>query len=211
MVKHCPQLGSTWPRSVHFWKIKLTYFPVICQYLTLIWQQKKAFGTDSSAHSGVCFLSASSDDSFLRSYPLFFAYAGLKTDFNVDVKTTCCHNNFQMHLKNSCSLMKSAALASLEVLLFLFALTTVTRPILGLSIIYIKNDMRIICQFISITISDMLNVQRCWLWQFRTCGADGKQAWSRLSIAIIKYYWTQHLLTLQRSQLFPLVRKMGTV
>lgn len=59
MGKRCPQLGSTWPRSVLFWKVKLTYFPVICQYLTLIWQQKKALGT---ASHGVCFLLASLDD-----------------------------------------------------------------------------------------------------------------------------------------------------
>lgn len=83
--------------------------------------------------------------------------------------------------------------------------------ILELSIIYIKNDMRIISQFISITISDMLNVQCCWQWQFITWCMVGKQTWSRLSIAIIKHHWMQHLLTLLRSQFFPHVRKMGTI
>ena len=61
MVKHCPQLGSTWPRSVHFWKVKMTYFPVICQYLTLIWQQKKSIWHGPRAHRCLRFLSASSD------------------------------------------------------------------------------------------------------------------------------------------------------
>lgn len=54
MVKHCPQLSSTWPRSVPSWKVNLTYSPVICQYLTLIWQKKKGFGTASAARRGVC-------------------------------------------------------------------------------------------------------------------------------------------------------------
>lgn len=93
----------------------------------------------------------------------------------------------------------------------LFALNTFTRPVFELSIIYIKNDIWMICRLISITVSDMLNVQYGWRWQFRTCGPASKQTWSRLSIAIIKHYWTQHLLTLQRSQLFPHVRKMGTI
>lgn len=44
MVTHCPQLGSTLPRSVRFWKVDLTYFLVICQRLTLIWQKIKAPG-----------------------------------------------------------------------------------------------------------------------------------------------------------------------
>lgn len=30
----CPQLASAWIRSAHFYKVKLTYFVVICQTLT---------------------------------------------------------------------------------------------------------------------------------------------------------------------------------
>lgn len=41
-------------------------------------------------------------------------------------------------------------------------------------------------------------------------GTGGGQILSRLSAAIIKHHWTQHLLTSRRSQLFPHVRKMGT-
>lgn len=48
-------------------------------------------------------------------------------------------------------LKKGAKLAGSEVPRFLFALSTSMSPILELSIIYIKNDVKIIDQFISIT------------------------------------------------------------
>lgn len=105
MGKHCPQLGSTWPRSVHFWKVKLTYFPVICQYLTFIWQEKKAFGTACRVHSALCFLSASSDDTLFGTTSIF-AFLGssetFRADYEVNVRTTCCHNNLPEHLRSSC-------------------------------------------------------------------------------------------------------------
>lgn len=70
---------------------------------------------------------------------------------------------------------------------------------LGLSVTYIKTDMRIICQFISITGSDMLNVQCCRWRQIKTRrSAPLDQDW-----AMIKLLWTPHLLTPPRSQLFP--------
>lgn len=130
-----------------------------------------------------------------------------ETALDVNVNTACCHKNVQKHLRNSCWLTEEYGLKTCRLSFFFFslcfALSTFISLILELSIIYIKNDTRIICQFISVTISDMLNVQRCWLWQFRTCGTAREQTWSRLSVAIIKRYRTQHLLTLQRSQLFP--------
>lgn len=84
----------------------------------------------------------------------------IRADFDANVKTTCCHNNFQKHLRNSCR-PSEGKLQGLEVSCSLFALSTFISRTLELSIIYIKNDTRIIYQFISVTISDMLNVQRC--------------------------------------------------
>lgn len=216
MVKHCPQLGSTWPRSVHFWKVKLTYFPVICQYLTLIWQKKKAFGTASSAHSGVCFLSASLDDTLSKTIISFCLWWISGWHSKLILMWMWRHPVVIIISKSiwrtAVHWLKKIKLAGFgSSVPFLFALSTLICRILELSIIYIKNDMRIIYQFISVTTSDMLNVQCCWQWQFRTWGTAGKQTWSRLSIAIIKHHWTQHLLTLQRSQSFPQVRKMGTI
>jgi len=173
MVKHCPQLGSTWPRSVHFWKVKLTYFPVICQYLTLIWQEKKAFGTAFVARSGVCFLSASSDGTL--SETISFC---IHTD-SERLSGTILMGRWRLSVviisrsiwRTAVQWQKqSAYLAGLEVLRSVFAQCTLKSLILELSIIYIKNDLRIIYQFISITISDMLDVRRCEQWQLRMWG-----------------------------------------
>lgn len=56
----------------------------------------------------VRFLSASSTSApFLGGDRIVFVQVGcgekLVSDFDVDVKTTCCHNNFQKHLRSSCA------------------------------------------------------------------------------------------------------------
>lgn len=58
MVICCLQLASAWLRSPHFCKVKLTYFVVICQNLTWIWQRRSSLGSDVRGSSSL--LSATS-------------------------------------------------------------------------------------------------------------------------------------------------------
>lgn len=193
MVKHCPQLGSTWPRSVHFWKINPTYFPVICQYLTLIWQQKNPFGTALCAHCGRAFLVC------LRwQRLLYFMSPSLEWEvtvmwmwrqpvaINISKLVWRPARSHEDERRGWCDLTHRQASICFSSPVWDWGHPWVTYWNCQLSCI--KNDTRIICRFVCIIIPDMLNVRRCWQWQSRTRRARLlKPTWSRLSKAIIKH------------------------
>lgn len=86
---------------------------------------------------------------FLFSFLLTYGFrTTFRTDLGVNAKTICCHNNF--HLRNSCSPTKGKALGS--------PASEVACPLLVQ--LPIRTVWRIIYQFISITIYDMLNGRR---------------------------------------------------
>lgn len=93
MAKICPFLESKAD-------IFSSYLPVSDINLAI----EIAFGTASSDRTGVCFLSASSDEGLFGTISFCFCciQADIQNWFDVNAKTTCCHNNFQKHLKNSC-------------------------------------------------------------------------------------------------------------